>query len=75
MNDEDNRYDSMFNSNFIIIQLQLHSNFYYSPTNKDDDISNIFRNNNPALQQTDSTEGVNGDYDDDNPWVLTDGKY
>jgi len=35
----------------------------------DDGIGDIFRNNDLALRQTDSTEGVD---DDDDPWVLTD---
>ena len=65
---------SLFNSNSTLIFII----FLLSPTNKDDDIGNIFRNNNPALQQADSTEGVGDDDDDDNddnPWVLNDGKY
>ena len=63
---------SLFNSNSTLIFIF----FLLSPTNKDDGISGIFRNNNPALRQTDSIEGVD-DYNDDDydPWVLTNGKY
>ena len=83
MDDEDNNYDCKFNPNFIIIQLELHSNFYYSPsfsyrTDKDEIVCDIFRNNSPAFWQTDLTEDIydddDDDDDDDDPWVLTDSK-
>ena len=78
--DEDDSYNGKFNPNFIYHISSFNSNSTHlifiilllSPTNKDDGIGDIFRNNDLALRQTDSTEGVD---DDDDPWLLTDGKH
>ena len=65
------------------IQLQVHSNFDYSPSfsyqkkrlqKKGDSIGDTFKNTDPVLRQNNSNKD-DYDGDDDDPWVLTDGKY
>ena len=67
VDDEHDSYDGKVNPNFIIIQLQLHSNFYYSPS------FSYQQSNDLALRQTNPNK--DDDDDDDDLWVLTNGTY
>ena len=58
--DEDNSHDSEFDSIFISLFVSSSTLIciilLLSPTNIDDGIGDIFKNNNPAFRKTDSTE-------------------
>ena len=70
VDDENDSYDGEVNPNFIIIELQLHSNFHYSPS------FTYQQSNNLALRPTNPNKDEDDDNDDDDdPWLLTDGTY
>ena len=75
VDDKDDSNNSKFNPNFIFnssstIYFLLFSFFLLlSPTNKNDGIGDIFRNNDPTFQEIDSKECVDDDDDDDDLWV------
>ena len=54
VDDNDDSYEVKFNPNFILNSSGTHlifNIFFLSPTNKDDGIGDIYRNNNPALDK------------------------
>ena len=54
VDDKDDSYEGKFNPNFILNSSSTHlifNIFFLSPTNKDDGIGDIYRNNNPALDK------------------------
>ena len=71
----DRRCGWVFNSrSTLILIILLLSPTKKKTTKKEDGIGNTFKNTDPVLRQNNSNKD-DYDGDDDDPWVLTDGKY